>query len=401
MTRIADRTKVSGLLALIFAWQMIGTQPVLADYTNPSFDRGVDQMHHRNFDDAILSFNEAIGTSETDSRAYFRRAQCFYFLQNFPLAIADFTQAVTNSPDNPHYYVWRGTAYAKTGQDDLAIRDYEKAINLNPHLKEAFERSLNQPDPTETVTSTSTTTTATGKTIKTQKIAVQPAFGGMEESDVFMTKHFRSPAGESNNAVRDYREAMRRARHSTTAYFNAGTVYSGIADPEKNVTDASRAARVPEDVIVEDHNGTPFYSLKNARSQFAESIDAINVEPNRPENYYKRARAREQLGDKDRALADLNRAIDLFPDNVEFYLARAFLYHQQNRESLAADDIKRAQAMDLTLPREISFEPTPPAAPGASDELGVGDQLRRHQSKEANEIRNNTAPGVTRIESNN
>jgi tetratricopeptide (TPR) repeat protein len=330
--------------------------PSFADYTNPAFDKGVRQMSHRNFDDAILSFNEAIGTAATDSLAYFRRGQCFYFLQNFKLALSDFTQAINNNPKKSEYYLWRGTAHAKLGQDDFAIRDYERAINLDPQLKEAYAKGGGEQQHGGPANEGRLALRKRGERGANERRG--PEYN-VELSEIFVTRpRFKTPEGEGNNAIKDYKEAMRRVGHATTAFFNTGTIYSGLSEPEHEVSNPSSAAQVAADMEQTTKDGKPFYSLKNPRKVLKDYVAAIDVEPNKAANYFQRARAYWQLGDRTNALRDFNRALDLDTWKAEYYLARAYFYYQDANMALAQDDLKRAQDLDPALPRIISFQPS-------------------------------------------
>ena len=63
-----------------------------------------------------------------------------------------------------------------------------------------------------------------------------------------------------------------------------------------------------------------------------------------------------QLGSDGLAMQSLEDAIRLDPNQANFYLARAFLWHKQGKSILAREDIKRAQFFNPSLAKDIRFE---------------------------------------------
>ena len=71
--------KWSSSLAMAFVIASMPFTAGLADDTAGSFyDQGVRLMKDKKFKDAIQSFDMSIGMAATDSRAFMRRAQCFF-----------------------------------------------------------------------------------------------------------------------------------------------------------------------------------------------------------------------------------------------------------------------------------------------------------------------------------
>jgi len=66
--------------------------------------------------------------------------------------------------------------------------------------------------------------------------------------------------------------------------------------------------------------------------------------------YYNRARVYCENGELENCLADYNKAIELYPDNVYWTIERGFLYLKLGDQEKAIIDLERAQ--DLGVPPE-------------------------------------------------
>ena len=119
----------------------IGFAPSIAtadEVQNPAYEKAVQSMQAKNYNDAIKSFDEAIGLQETNAKAYNLRGQCFFALKQYKLAVNDFGEAVKYDDDNAEYYLWKGSAEVKVNDHVSAVKDFEKAISLDPKLGKAY-----------------------------------------------------------------------------------------------------------------------------------------------------------------------------------------------------------------------------------------------------------------------
>lgn len=183
----------------------LGTQAYGDEY-NPAFSRGMARLAHRDYDDAINDFNEAIGFDDRNPKVYFERGKCFFNLNNYNLAIKDFDEAIKQNPDNSEFFLFRGTSYAKSGEDDRAIRDYVQAIRLDPKLMQAY-RQQNK-----------------GEATPVSRRRQQGGQGKLLISDSKEEIQLRPGTRTGNNpankgAVADYRIAMKMAAQNDAAFF--------------------------------------------------------------------------------------------------------------------------------------------------------------------------------------
>ncbi len=329
------------LRALLTLSLAIVTAPALAARTPdpthaPDFEEGCRQMQLKHFGDAITILTGAIADMPKDSLAYFRRGQCFLCLSQYDQAIQDFDRAIQLESQVPTFYLWRGTAEAKLEKDDLAVRDYEQAMRLDPSLVVSYNKSHETPkDNGQNPSADASATDVIPNSAATKKTAT-------------------IELGKSENALKDYADAVARLSIRTSAYFRPGTVFSGLCE----IDPSGKIIRTPpenENGKLTKKNGADYFELKNAAVALRAADDEITKLPSAPRSYFVRGQAHEQLGEKMDALKDLTRAIELDQNNTQYLLSRAFLYHEMGDIDHFESDVKRAIELDPTLPRVITF----------------------------------------------
>jgi tetratricopeptide (TPR) repeat protein len=291
------------------------------------FEQGCDQMMRKSFREAIATFTEALANSPTDANCLFRRGQCFYIVQDIKLAIADFDRAIAVKDDNYQVYLWRGSALAKQGNDTKAIDDYERALRLNAGLIEAYNQ---------------------------QKMgdSLNPSIPTLSKS-----KSDSISLGSNENAVKDYAEAVKRATDAQTGYFYPGATYGGIVVTSSEAGERKILYQPAKENNEYGHKfNREYLTLKNPKKDADDRTATIDAYPETPVAFFERGRDFEMMGANTRAQADFLHAIELRPKEVMYYLGRAYFYHLEGKDDLGMADVKMAQELDPSLPRQIAFE---------------------------------------------
>jgi tetratricopeptide (TPR) repeat protein len=286
-------------------------------------------MQHKRFPEAITTFTEGINATPEDSNLYLRRGQSFYCIGNYKDAYSDFDKTITLQPLDYNAYLWRGTTQSMLGKDELAVIDYEKAMRLDPPLLDNFKAAQ----------------TATSVPIETQQIVP----GG---------KHTTQSVnlGTGAKSVADYVTAANKLLSGPqTGRFRPGTAYSGIIDKGGNLLQIPGFDGASAEIALVRMRGQDYFTLKNPKKDLDSLELQINAHPEDATLWFLRGRVYQQLGDLDHAQADLMRAVDIGKTNAHYRLARAYLYHVQNKPQLAQDDIKYAQFLEPTIPLELTF----------------------------------------------
>ena len=92
---------------------------------------GVAKFFTRNYQDAIIDLNKAIGLDITNFTAYYNRGQCFLRLDSLPQALSDYNKSLTfeGFTNNGHSYVGIGASFYKRDQFNLALKYLEKGLS--------------------------------------------------------------------------------------------------------------------------------------------------------------------------------------------------------------------------------------------------------------------------------
>ncbi|MDR2597687.1 MAG: tetratricopeptide repeat protein, partial [Treponema sp.] len=97
------------------------------------FTKGQTYYFDRNYDNAIIQYNEAIKLDSNYALAYFRRGEAYRMKGQYDMSIKDFDNALDRDDRFDDVYASRAEAYMQLGQRDRAIQDLGKALNLAPY----------------------------------------------------------------------------------------------------------------------------------------------------------------------------------------------------------------------------------------------------------------------------
>ena len=179
------------------------------------------------------------------------------------------------------------------------------------------------------------TTVKTAKYGVNEKTAPQTAGTFLDRGILFASR------GEYKMAIADFTEALKLDPNMAAAYILRARALvasvSNVIKVEANFRDIT--------VLVTRGN----VSVENARiydQAIADLNQAIRLDPNNAVAYYNRGYAYKLKGDYDRAIADLNQAIRLDPNSVEAYISRGYTYYNKKDYDRAIADFNQAIRLD-------------------------------------------------------
>jgi tetratricopeptide (TPR) repeat protein len=325
------------VVAILLALLLVKSPQALAA-VNDAFDRGSAQMVSMNYNDAIRSFDEAIGANQEFGEAYFKRGQCYFYLKNYDLAVTDFANVVKRDPRNSDAFLFRGVCRANLGKDDLAIRDFGRALKLNPDLAQAYVEP----------------TFLHGRQRRGQASA--EGSSGIGELMIKRGNAFIK-LGQNDKAVEDFVAATKLGSDTDAAFLNRGlanvskTRNSPSAEKEKD----DLVITTPNDARTFELRASAFLNVKQPKKAIEDLNDALEMDPQNDGYYFRRGCAYEELGNLTRACEEYAHAAYINP-LAKYYLARAHCYQQMNKTVLAKADIRHARQINPNLPRRIIFK---------------------------------------------
>ncbi|MFN6568614.1 tetratricopeptide repeat protein [Dendronalium sp. ChiSLP03b] len=276
---------------------------------------------------AIADYNQALQISPNNPDAHFRRGAAYNELKDYPAALKNFEQVIRLSPKNAIAYAYRGFVRAQLKDYQGALADGNKAISLN---------DTNSPN------------SALGYAVRgSANFALEDYKQAIADFDQLIQRfpNRHEPyglRGDAHRALKDYKQAF--ADYNQALSF---LEFSGIGirlNDEQNqgltitqVNDNSPASqggvKVGDRLLAID--GKPTLKMKVAdasklirgeegttitlrikrqgRSDFDLKLNRILIsDPKAAEIYKNRAIARAGLEDKQGAIADLQKAADLY-----------------------------------------------------------------------------------------
>jgi len=193
-------------------------------------------------------------------------------------------------------------------------------------------------------------------------------------SDVFRVQSLldtgvqKELAGDVKGALKDFSKAIKRSRKSSEAYYRRGNLYSKLGKQKKALSDLNKAINLdPNDAGALVSRALVWKALKkkdNALKDFARAIE-IEKKPQSLARIYQyrgdfrrtdtdysssidlkgevwKSLSKEMGKRMDIAIKDYTMAIELVPDNPEYYLLRADAKSNNNDFSGALNDFEQA-----------------------------------------------------------
>ncbi len=92
--------------------------------------RGEIQQELLMFEEALISFDNALRLAPNDYWTYYHRGGCYGALRHYDKALEDFSRCIVLQPGVPQGYEARAKVFSQIGKKDLAERDLEESRRL-------------------------------------------------------------------------------------------------------------------------------------------------------------------------------------------------------------------------------------------------------------------------------
>ena len=219
---------------------------------NRSYDSG-------EYENAILSYDQAIKQKTDYAEAYYNRGCANSKLGESEKALADYSKAIELKPGYAEAYNNRGYTYDDLGENEKALADYSKAVELKPDYAVAYNN----------------------RGVTYRKL------------------------GESEKALADYSKAVELKPDYADAYYNRGYTYDDLGESEKAIADYSKAIELKSDYAEAYNNrGVTYKKIGESEKAIADYTKAIELNPKYKKAYQNRAEVYHSLGEEEKAAAD-------------------------------------------------------------------------------------------------
>ncbi len=308
----------------------------------PYLNRSIWFRQHDELASALDDCSKAIDADPTEPRAYLVRAQCRLAAGETDLARRDLDTAVERGGELPQTWCERGKFLAEHGDLELARADLDRALAIAPDHREALFHRGN------VLASLKELDAALVDLDRLTRLSpeLMEAYAG--RGRIWMLK------GQPERARQEFDEIARHHPDQAEAVrIHQQLVQIAVHFQEERFTEAIDAAAA---LIESLPDCEPAYRLRACAywysEQFVEAIDdftwLIENEAS-PGDLCSRGQAWAELGEFDRALEDLDRAVEMVDANDSSPL-RAYI---QNGRGLALSGLERYREANAEFERSI------------------------------------------------
>lgn len=267
------------------------------------------------FEGAVQDLQTASELTPDDADIYEQLGWLYYELEQYDNAIAAFTQAIALNPDDADYYVVRGDALLSSGQSLMAIRDYRQVLTLDE--------------------------------------TYYPAYAGIGEA--------YDNLDLTTIAIENYRLYVDALGVDAEDY-----VVERLAELEAELTaqptvpqEGYYSAYLPDDdpaIIAIANESLDLINNQGIDPAFARINEGLETYPDNPILLRIRSEMNLGLGNIEAALADAERAIELYPDHPAAHLAWANYHRNVTYDyNLAFDEITTAYELAPNNPEVVLY----------------------------------------------
>lgn len=197
------------------------------------YTRGLKYEQSSKNDLALADYNHAIEMDPNCIEAYIYRGRLYEKIRKYDLAIADYCSVLKSNPNHGSAYVSRGECYRVTGRIDLAIADFNQALAINPNDVNAYIKRGEL--------------SAAHKQFDLALADLNRAVE-LEKSNTPFALYSRAKLlknmGRYEDALEDYKHALRNAPHDIVVYFERGNLYEEMRQYDLAIADYSKGIEI-------------------------------------------------------------------------------------------------------------------------------------------------------------
>ncbi|MBF0216675.1 MAG: tetratricopeptide repeat protein [Candidatus Omnitrophica bacterium] len=285
-------------------------------------------------------------------------------------AIKILSKALEKDPNNARAFFLRGTAYSVTGQYQNALRDLKRYLDLAPNnarVHKMIGEILG----------------ITGDHVNAiDELSFSIAKDARNPSTFISRAYSYSRLLNFDAALEDYRKALELGSIDKEIYLGRGGIFLsrgeyGLAESEfsdglgKNPYsfelfgqramaraelekyDSAKADLKKALILNPTRKADFLYSIGNILEREGDTVSAVEVytgavteNPLMAESYYARGTVLNGLELYDKALSDLDKALELSPNDPMYHMGRAVTYLHMNETDKAIKDLERAVEID-------------------------------------------------------
>ena len=328
-TPIAFRDQMVGVFDLAYVAKKLEQDGGNAEYW-ALYESGVSFVAQGKTEEAIAKFQKARDLWPGCAKVHYALGNALFDKKDFGIAIESYTKAIQLDPNNCKVVlVKRAETYKNLKEYAKALADCDEAIRLDSYFVLAYgvrgELHMWQREHDLAISDF------------TKAIDLRPTFSCLyvDRGESFMEK------GDDEHALQDFAQVVRLGRSPLASRQDWSSPY--VYDPG-----TEGYCWCPE--IAYADRCLIYLRRNDAKRAIQEGDKAVKVGEKYAFGYYARGRAYYQAGDLQRALDDLNKAIEYAKgQNANFYYARYLVHNARREDELAEADRKKALELNPVI----------------------------------------------------
>ena len=340
------------------------------------------QLYSENLKDndkALLDYNKVVELAPEDSESYYYRGE-FYrnHLQDHDKALLDYNKAIELNPEDPKLFFANGFLYAEINKQNKALENYLKVVELDTTYLNIYNNialvyenyikdytkaieyytkniELSSSEPIAYINRAnlySKKLEDTEKALSDYNKAIELA---PKDSDFYFYRgeFYEDYFQDHDQALLDYNKAIELNPQDAALFFNRTTVYENLQQYDLAIKDYYKT--------IEIDSGYAYTSYKYIGKLYWENLDNLDLAEeyltksinlnNEAETFQLRGLVYQAKGEYNKALTDLNKAIELEPENKDLYYYRLNYYVVIKDQDAAIKEAKHTIEQDRDDPQ--------------------------------------------------
>lgn len=300
------------------------TRKALTSFGNDFSWRSSSWFREHGFKD----LNRAIELAPNSASAFYERGLANYYAVGRVKALPDYNRAIELDATNPKYYLSRSYAYDSKSEMDRKLADIERALTLDKKLigahlaKAAVYADQNKPD--------------RALVEYKEAIAIDPNKPGGYAS----RGNFYDKQGNVREAISDYNRAIELAPRQSALYERRASLHRKLGEKDLAESDDKMTKELKQEV--QFFTGMSMGMMGDGEKALSALDKAIALNPWDFSNYIVRGVVYGRQGTFNKALIDLDRATEIGFDLPDPFIFRSKIYGEMGRYDDAIADLKKA-----------------------------------------------------------
>lgn len=303
--------------------------------------KGLALNESKNYAEALVALEKVIEIKPDFELAWlvwYWKAETLYNLKKYPEALVAIDRAMQLKKEEPKLYQLRGFILSDLERDPEAEEALTKAIELKPSVQSYMIRA--------SVRSEWDTYKERAVADNTKAIELQPNL-----SILYYLRSARLIDGNFyfSAAIRDIETAIKLDPNKMDYYWLRGNIHWQLKDNQATIADYTKVIDNPSEIdssrlsSAYSFRGSAYHNLEEYNKAIADINKAIELDPKNADLYQYRSTSRYFLKDFEGAVADFSKVIEIKPDSCDIYLLRSRIFQVVLKdEKKAIADLKKA-----------------------------------------------------------